>query len=465
MNKDLEFTPEANEETPVSELNTEIQSNDEIDETVLADEVTVEDEDTVEPIEESTESIDKPQPEINIPQESIYYKKREFKGAESIFAWVCLFIGYLFCRMFPPADQPLGMLITVAVAIIGTTAILIKKGAKFNLYSIFAAGFSLVFATSFIFTDSRLLSFIAMLSSMYAYFYFVYAATGNRAEKGITNVIPLDIIRAAFVFPFVSFIKLFSAMFTRKSKSHNSVFKVLLGLMLAFIPTLIVAALLSYDSEFSELFGNIIDFIDDFNIFSHIGSLILGTFVAMYIFGLYVTATNEERPYAITSEDCEKVYKHVRFLPALTIAAALLPILSVYVIFFVSQFKYYVSAFTGVLPEGVLSYAEYARNGFFELCTVSVINFIIIILIAIFQRREKTGDRVFLRLANITVSLMTLVLIGTAMAKMWLYINQYGLTEKRILSSWFMIVLAVIYLAIILGQYEVLYKNLPSMLC
>ncbi len=471
MNKDLEFAPETNEEPVTPELSIE---NEEIEEIVLADENPAQEEafeapalEISEPVSEPTvesepEPAPQPAPErpyVNVPpmgnpapDYNVYYKKREFKGAESVFAWICMLIGYLFCRAFPPIEKPLGMLIAVVIAIIGTTAILAKKGAKFNFYSIFAAFTSLAFATSFIFMDSGIISLIALFSTAYAYFYFVYSATGNRAEKGITNVIPFDILRAAFVFPFVSFFKLFPAMFARNNNSMKSVFKVLLGFLLALIPTGIVIAFLSYDAEFSELFNKILDFIDDFNIFSHIGSIILGSFVAMYIFGLYATATDEERPGAITSEKCEKVHQHVRFVPALTVAAALLPVLGVYVIFFISQWKYYVSAFTGVLPEGVLSYAEYARDGFFELCAVSVVNFILIILVAIFQRREKNGDRVFLRLANITVSVMTLVLIGTAMAKMWLYINQYGLTEKRVLSSWFMIVLAIVYLAIILGQ-------------
>lgn len=413
MNKDLGFIPETNEET----------------------------------------SNQGPKASEEVPRtDSIYCKTRQFTGAESIFAWVCILIGYLFCRMYPPMDAPLGMLITVAIAIIGTTAVLNKKGATFNFYSIASVAVSLIFAISLLFTIRGLTSLIAMLCSMFAYFYFVYSATGNRSEKGMTNVVPLDIARAAFVFPFVSFGKLFPALSTKKSKSLKSVAKVFCGLAISLIPTIVIVAFLCYDEGFTELFVNILNFFDDFNVFSHLGSLILGVFVAMYIFGLYVTATNEDRLDTITGDDCENVFKHVRFVPTLTVAAAIAPILAVYVIFFISQWKYYVSAFTGVLPEGVLSYAEYARSGFFELCAVSVINFLIIIAIAVFQRREKQGEVMFLRLANVTISAMTLILIGTAMSKMWLYINRYGLTEKRVLSSWFMLVLALIYIAIILGQ-------------
>ena len=48
---------------------------------------------------------------------------------------------------------------------------------------------------------------------------------------------------------------------------------------------------------------------------------------------------------------------------------------------------------------------------------------------------------------------MTLVLIGTAMSKMALYIKEYGLTQKRVLSSWFMVLLTFVFILIILSQF------------
>ena len=100
------------------------------------------------------------------------------------------------------------------------------------------------------------------------------------------------------------------------------------------------------------------------------------------------------------------------------------------------------------MPEGVVNYAEYARNGFFELCTVSAINLVIIIAVALFTRRKGNGEKAFLRVVSALFSVMTLVLIGTALAKMYLYINRFGLTEKRLLSSWLMIVIALVFVFI-----------------
>ena len=121
----------------------------------------------------------------------------------------------------------------------------------------------------------------------------------------------------------------------------------------------------------------------------------------------------------------------------------------VYLFFFVSQWDYYLSAFTGKLPEGVVNYAEYARSGFFELCTVSAINLVIITAIALFMKRSGNGEKIFLRIVSALFSVMTLVLIGTALAKMYLYIDRFGLTVKRLLSSWLMIVIALIFVFVI----------------
>ena len=66
------------------------------------------------------------------------------------------------------------------------------------------------------------------------------------------------------------------------------------------------------------------------------------------------------------------------------------------------------------------------------------------------MRRSGNGEKIFLRIVSALFSLMTLVLIGTALAKMYLYIDRFGLTVKRLLSSWLMIVIAIIFVFIII---------------
>lgn len=50
------------------------------------------------------------------------------------------------------------------------------------------------------------------------------------------------------------------------------------------------------------------------------------------------------------------------------------------------------------------------------------------------------------------LSIFTLILIATAISKMVMYISVYGLTQLRFYTTWFMLLLAVIFVMIIVKQ-------------
>jgi len=129
----------------------------------------------------------------------------------------------------------------------------------------------------------------------------------------------------------------------------------------------------------------------------------------------------------------------------------MLPILTLYVIFFISQWGMYMSAFTGVLP-GELTYAEYARQGFFELCSVCGINAALMLGINIFTKKNTRVADIAMRVIKIITSLFSIVLAATALSKMFLYIGVYGLTLKRVLASWLIILLVIAFVLVIIYQ-------------
>ena len=291
-------------------------------------------------------------------------------------------------------------------------------------------------------------TFIAFVCALICYGFFVYRASGNRLSKGNSDFLPLELLRALKGFSIYAIADIFRLMFARKNKSFKAILKILIGLIAAVIPTAIVISLLSYDGRFSELLKNAFSFIIDFDFAEQLAYISFGTVIAMYIFGMYAVNTSNRKP--LNCEAMREKSERVRVAPLLTVAATLLPLAVVYLFFFVSQWDYYLSAFTGKLPEGVVNYAEYARSGFFELCTVSAINLAIITAIALFMKRSGNGEKIFLRIVSALFSVMTLVLIGTALAKMYLYIDRFGLTAKRLLSSWLMIVIALIFVFVII---------------
>jgi hypothetical protein len=136
-----------------------------------------------------------------------------------------------------------------------------------------------------------------------------------------------------------------------------------------------------------------------------------------------------------------------RLLPGALTLGGITPLLLIYVLFFFSQTAYFLSAFRGILPPD-LTYAEYARRGFFELCAISGINLVVIGLLGLFTRRAGAGDR-WQKVYGVTLAIFSLALAGIALRKMLMYVQMYGLTPKRLSASWFMLFLLLVFALVI----------------
>ena len=382
-------------------------------------------------------------------------KKREYSLTEVIFAWLSMLAGYAFCRTVPVSASPFGAVLYTIALFAVTTAIVVKRGVRLKGASIAAMAAAIVVSLSLFFTSNESLHFAAYVFVIATYCYFMFACFGNTLEQGYSEFVLVDYFKALFVTPFVSLGEVFLAMASGNNKKHGKVaLKVLLGVAIAIVPSAIVISLLSYDKGFTKILNSIFRFTPG-QIASHIFSALFGVLVGMFIFSAYVSACDKKCSDVLSIDECRRAAKKVRVISAVTAATATLPLLAVYVIFFISQWKYYVSGFVGVLPDST-SYAQYAREGFFQLCTVAVINLIVIFSIYLFMRRNGKG--VVMRILSLAFSAATLALISTAIAKMVLYINRYGLTPKRVYSSWFMLVLAVVFLLVCVKQFAPKFK-------
>lgn len=378
--------------------------------------------------------------------------QRAYSIAEILLAWLFFAAGYAFWRIFPVFANPLGGFIFVII-LFGTTIIILKrKAVQFHAIPLAAAASAILVSLALIFSSNGTLHFFSFVYAAAVYCYFISASCGSSTARGFTDFILIDFIKALFVLPFYSFEEIFKALFSGKAKgSGKMIMKVLVGIGAALIPTAIVLSLLSYDKDFSKLIDSIFSF-DFSDIMSHIISIIFGIPVGMYLFGLYVSAADKKCVNILTADDCKTASAKIKRVPVVTALAAAIPLLFVYVIFFISQWKYYISAFAGNLPKNS-TYAEYARGGFFELCIVSVINLIVIVAVMLLMRRQNDRPSPLLKILSVLYSVFTLILISTALAKMKMYINCYGLTQKRVYATWFMIVLTVVFIIIIVRQF------------
>ncbi len=116
----------------------------------------------------------------------------------------------------------------------------------------------------------------------------------------------------------------------------------------------------------------------------------------------------------------------------------------VYVIFCGIQVMF---LFTGgmLLPEGY-TYAEYARQGFFQLMFVCSFNLILVVsCIAVFEENKA------LKLLLLLCSGCTYVMIASSAFRMILYIHTYHLSFLRVLVLWFLAMLAVLMAGIVVA--------------
>ncbi|MBQ8995472.1 MAG: DUF4173 domain-containing protein, partial [Oscillospiraceae bacterium] len=236
-----------------------------------------------------------------------------------------------------------------------------------------------------------------------------------------------------------------------KETKMNSIlpafWKGILGLVLGIPVFLVAGALLSYDSSFQDLIDSIFTF-DMSKLAEETFLIIASLLVFLYLFLILTSLAKDESDNRSDYGLINNIFKKISFLPPITVFVSVIPLLLLYTLFFISQWKYYTSAFVGSLPSGY-SYAEYAREGFFQLCTVSTINLLVLFSCTWLIKKNKTRDQILLKVITHWISVYSMILIATAMSKMYLYMKEYGLTPLRVYSSWGMMVLAAIFILFI----------------
>ena len=380
-------------------------------------------------------------------------EKRIFTVSDTVFAWLSYIIGYLFCRSVHTASSPLGSALFIVILFAATGGFLHAIKHKPNLTASAVAISAVTVSLSFIFSSNTFIHFFAFSYAVIAYCYFIFVSAGNNFKASFSNFILADFLKSAVLLPFKHLLnfEILRAVFQGKTKKSMGFFlKLIIGLAVAAIPTAVVLLLLLYDASFESLINRIFDF-DIVTVLSHIASLFYAVFIGAFIYSIYISSVDGRDIDFLSEEKIRQRETKVRFSPIATSVAASVPLLAVYVIFFISQWKYYISGFTGVLPED-FSYAEYAREGFFQLCAVSAINLVIIALIIAFSKKSRFYS-LTIKALTCVFSAFTLVLISTAIAKMVMYIKCYGLTQKRIYATWFMAVLALVFIAVALSRF------------
>lgn len=224
-----------------------------------------------------------------------------------------------------------------------------------------------------------------------------------------------------------------------KPKTSKKLLQIIIGLAIALPLTVVLICILaSADIIFNNMINDIIEMLRLENIISNfigITAMLLLGYMIPYAFSKHISISNTEVKEG-------NVLSAKPIIP--TIVTAIISF--VYGMFSVVQIVYLFMG-KGELPKGY-SYAEYAREGFFQLLVISIFN-IIIILICVELFKEKKILKVILTI----ISICTFIMIASSGYRMSMYIKEYGLTIARVFVLWALAVISLIMLGFLFRIY------------
>lgn len=377
------------------------------------------------------------------------YGKSETMLSAAVFILSFLFVRY---TLF----NTTGIITSLVYIGIITAAIVYikKKEYVFSALNKVLAALLYVFSLVFTITDNGFIKFLNCIFLFGAGAYLVYSVCAGK--ESIDRYLPYAVKSSVLRYPFSKFgVQLrISSDCVKDSRTSNNIKMIIGGLILAVPVTVVVAALLmSADDGMNRMLGNIFDEIFTEDLWTWLVQAFIAIPCSLYLFGMFYSNANRDDLNVLTDEECEYRLKAKRTVGNLIFYSSVTPVLILYVMFFISQASYFLSAFAGRLPEE-FSYAEYARKGFFELCWIVVINLGIMIIMNLHAKNSGEEKTAALKVINVIFCIFTLILIATAMSKMIMYINAYGLTELRVYTTWFMVLCAYIFLLILAKQFK-----------
>ena len=301
--------------------------------------------------------------------------------------------------------------------------------------------------------------------------YWLLSVTGSIRgieldERGVG-----DLLRGFFVLPFSGYPEFFVTgsrlgrfLWQNKNAKHSKVWQIVLGLLIS-LPVLCIAipilrgADAYFDLAAGRLLQGLIDVIKRWDLMSVMLTAVWTLALAGYFFGLFyranhkkiktisnvdpsVVGTGSEEGGVAEEKTKQEIERHDhRQLPCMVMLGFLLPILVLYLLFFGVRLIG-VTGSMNRIAEGDLWISTYAREGFFELCWIAAINFVIFTVVRWFSSQASKGMRILIS----GLGVETMAFVTLAFSKMWYYIRAYeSFTFKRAMCCWLLLTLLVTF--------------------
>lgn len=369
---------------------------------------------------------------------------RKMRGNYKFFGGVSLIYGIIFT--FCLYKNLHGITFPICVAATTAVSVLFMKKINFRLQrqsvpyivGMILLGISTAYTSSFFFHFFNTVGIILLFSVFMIHQFYndhTWNLPGYLKRIGILFGTTIGSIPCIFEH---------GASFLSKDKSgkNRTITAVAIGIATAAgILCIILPLLIKSDMMFSKIFGRILRYINFGTIIGISITFIVGA-VLCYAFFSALCKYNFPEGRARTI----KYYNPVIGITFTSIISV------IYVLYCMVQIMYLFARFKVGLPQGV-TYAQYARGGFWELLFVSIINFIMVLL-----SMYLFYENIILKVVLSVISGCTFIMILSAAYRMILYIGAYHLTFLRILVLWFLVVLSLIMCGMIISMYR---KSFP----
>lgn len=362
-------------------------------------------------------------------------------------------LGYLFLKLLDVSDE-LGLFapLILALCFIGVNELVrrgrggcrITKLPKDSQYrTFFWYGMLILMAvTSTLAPYYGLTVFLMQFCAVYG-----VLVSGDTLLGGETGkFFGFDMILGLTEKPFGNFgqlVKDFS-VFGKKSekKQSNTLLTLAVVIIMGVLFIIAIGLLASSSGEFADLLDEAAE-----AIFSHIkisGSvmevvmrLIIAVPIAAYFYGLMTSsAESDTRKLHAQGARIELAFIRLRGLAPVIINIAVALFVALYLFFFVFEGPYIFGAVTGRVPEGYLV-STYAREGFFELILITVLNMLVLLAAKTFEIRGDSGElRKSSKILCTVLMAESIIFSAVSLSKLGLYYSIYGYTEKRVLAIW-----------------------------
>jgi hypothetical protein len=257
-----------------------------------------------------------------------------------------------------------------------------------------------------------------------------------------------DIVNGIFTRTFSHFVQFFTTILgvlnvIKDDSKRNTAKKILIGLAISIPLLLIIVPLLtSADMVFNNYLEKIFDSLKKINSDNFL-QLFLILIVSVLSFS-YLWSFLKYKKIVLPESLEIKMESSLKVDSTISITVLCL-VNFVYLLFILVQFAYMFGSVKNGLP-GNISYADYARKGFFELLTVSLINLSILLFGITFQAKNSNLVKKTISILHSLLVVFTIIILVSAFRRMSLYENAFGFTYLRVLTHSFMILLFILLL-------------------